>query len=309
MNQYETIGDGIMDDAKYLFLSDSKEKKDISRSARKKVTHTGCTLPSDYLSAKQKRKLNGEVFSVNIKKPMKYAAFKLLSRDIQQQYLDFVASEFSCSQRDFAVDILGVHDDTLHRYIIKVGLHSPWIRGRHLKLQKNKWAKFIAGQYASESDEKAHSEANNISHVDTLGDAANTQEPAVGPEKAIADCWADAGKTFYEEQLAMAKKRAEELQLRLNKLTSELGTAYPQIEMGRFVPAQVSCTIDEAVTEQPYTTRSFMVELRNVRNWNDIVRAASAFSLPESNIVLIQVTEDYSYGDCVGAGEMNHEEV
>lgn len=297
-----------MDDAKYLFLSDSKEKKDIARSARKKVTHTGCTLPSDYLSAKQKRKLNGEVFSVNIKKPMKYAAFKLLPRDIQQQYLDFVTSEFSCGQRDFAMDILGVHDYTLHRYIVKVGLRSPWKQGKHYKLKKNKWAKFITGQYASESDEKAHSEANDISREDTLCDAENTQVPAVEPEKAIADCWADAGKTFYEEQLAMAKKRAEELQLRLNKLTSELGTSCPPIEMGHFVPAQVNCTIDEAVTEQPYTTRTFMVELRNVRNWDDIVRAASAFSLPESNIVLIQVTEDHGYGDCVVADEMNREE-
>lgn len=297
-----------MDDAKYLFLSDSKEKKDISWSARKKVTHTGCTLPSDYLSTKQKRKLNGEVFSVNIKKPMKYAAFKLLPRDIQQEYLDFVASEFACGQRDFAMDILGVHDDALHKYIVKVGLRSPWTRGKHSKLKKNKWAKFITGQYASESDEKAHSEANDISREDTLGDAENTQVPAVEPEKAIADCWADAGKTFYEEQLAMAKKRAEELQLRLNKLTSELGTSCPPIEMGHFVPAQVNCTIDEAVTEQPYTTRTFMVELRNVRNWDDIVRAASAFSLPESNIVLIQVTEDHGYGDCVVADEMNREE-
>ncbi len=53
-----------MTDAEYLFRRDSADKKVTARSANKRVSGAKskkCTLPSDYLTAAQKKRLNGEV--------------------------------------------------------------------------------------------------------------------------------------------------------------------------------------------------------------------------------------------------------
>jgi hypothetical protein len=236
---------------------------------------------------------------MNICKPMTYLQFKALPKDLQEEFLKFLKAEFNCNGADTA-NTFKIHRSSLFRYFKNSGIRSPFPKHPKLNsLDKERWDAFWAGkewrspENPSESDEKAHSEANDIPCEDTHNGTANAQKPAVEPEETVADCWNNSGKIFYEEQLAMAKARTEELKSRLNKLTGESGTSYPQIEIGHFVPAQVDYT----------------VELKNVRNWNDIVRAASAFSLPENNVVFIQVTESDDHGERVGVCEMNHEEV
>lgn len=62
-----------MTDAEYLFRRDSADKKATARSANKRVSGAKskkCTLPSDYLTAAQKKKTerggkNGEFGSTN----------------------------------------------------------------------------------------------------------------------------------------------------------------------------------------------------------------------------------------------------
>lgn len=82
------------------FEYDSMQKKRIARSARaqkKGSKSRKCTLPSDYLTESQKRKLNGEVMTYQINKPISWAEFKKYPIDIQKKYLESFAKEHHCT--------------------------------------------------------------------------------------------------------------------------------------------------------------------------------------------------------------------
>lgn len=154
-----------MDDAQWLFKQDSKEKKITARSARKKVYHAGCKLPSDYMSKKEIRNMNGEVKIMNLRKPMSYAYFKTMPKELQEEYLTYLRDTFDAAISDIA-KMMGCNANALSFYINhtkKTGLNVKFPR-HPSKLNKEAWAKFLDGTWnASESDEKARSETNDVS--------------------------------------------------------------------------------------------------------------------------------------------------
>ena len=46
-----------------------------------------CTLPSDYLTAAQKRRLNGPVSTYKLDEPMSWESFKAMPKDLQKKYI------------------------------------------------------------------------------------------------------------------------------------------------------------------------------------------------------------------------------
>lgn len=70
------------------FDFDALEKKRIARSAFAHVSFKrgGCTLPSDMMTAKEKKELNGEVKSYNVTRPMLWAEYKALPDDLKREY-------------------------------------------------------------------------------------------------------------------------------------------------------------------------------------------------------------------------------
>lgn len=59
-----------MNDYQYTFVQDSREKKNIAHSAAKKVNGSKskkCTLPGDYLTTAQKKKLSKTLVDVNLR--------------------------------------------------------------------------------------------------------------------------------------------------------------------------------------------------------------------------------------------------
>lgn len=70
------------------FDFDAMEKKRIARSAFAHVSHKrgGCTLPSDMMTAKERKELNGEVKSYNVTRPMLWAEYKALPDDLKREY-------------------------------------------------------------------------------------------------------------------------------------------------------------------------------------------------------------------------------
>ena len=80
-----------MDDEKFVFYEDVREKKTISRGSRYKRTHAGkggrVKLPSDYLSNKELKAMNGEVKSYHLNSPMLWSEFKSMPDDIQVLYI------------------------------------------------------------------------------------------------------------------------------------------------------------------------------------------------------------------------------
>lgn len=77
-----------MTDETYTFISDVKVKGSIARSGgRKGKSRRGCSLPSDILTSKEKRKMNGDVVSISMDRPMSYQKFQTLSKEVQKDYI------------------------------------------------------------------------------------------------------------------------------------------------------------------------------------------------------------------------------
>ena len=72
------------------FDYDVMQKKRIARGAsrmKRGSKSKKCTLPSDYLTAAQKRRLNGPVSTYKLDEPMSWESFKAMPEDLQKKYI------------------------------------------------------------------------------------------------------------------------------------------------------------------------------------------------------------------------------
>lgn len=72
------------------FDYDAMQKKRIARGAahmKRGSKSKKCTLPSDYLTAAQKRRLNGPVNTYKLDEPMDWESFKAMPEDLQKKYI------------------------------------------------------------------------------------------------------------------------------------------------------------------------------------------------------------------------------
>ena len=107
-----------MDDARYLFRETARERKQIARSAsakRRGSKSKKCTLGTDRMTAAQIRKQNGECKVYNITKPMSWQQFRLLPKDLQEEYLGNLAA-MGASRGD-VVEMFGTTRSALGQYI------------------------------------------------------------------------------------------------------------------------------------------------------------------------------------------------
>lgn len=155
------------------FTYDCLQKKRIAQSAKKRVgLRKGCILPSDHLTPAQKKKLNGDVISVNLNKPISYKYFKVLSEDMQTMYYNHLVDEFGVFKADIA-KMFGVGNNTLSMYLKKRGLsiHKQTNKkADFLRRTKNedKWQLFLAGEYQPNKE----SEELDISNGSESGEKA-----------------------------------------------------------------------------------------------------------------------------------------
>lgn len=79
-----------MKDEKYVFEQTSRERKRIARGAYAKKGGSRskrCSLPSDNLTAKQRKELNGAVETLNTMKIYTWDEFKRLPNTLKEEYL------------------------------------------------------------------------------------------------------------------------------------------------------------------------------------------------------------------------------
>ena len=72
------------------FDYDAMQKKRIARGAshmKRGNKSKKCTLPSDYLTDAQKRRLNGPVSTYKLDEPMSWESFKAMPEDLQKKYI------------------------------------------------------------------------------------------------------------------------------------------------------------------------------------------------------------------------------
>lgn len=146
-----------MTDEEYLFRRDISNKKATARSAARRVSGAKskkCTLPSDYLSAAQKKKLNGEVRTVNMNRPMKWAEFKALDPDTQTLYVSGLAHKYGISIGALA-EMLGVSRGTAYNYSKK----SWGLQKGMTQAEREVFREFCEEKQEQENGENSTSEA------------------------------------------------------------------------------------------------------------------------------------------------------
>ena len=88
----------LLPDEQYVMISDSIEKKKIARSSHNRKTHCGkggrVKFPSDYLSKKELKAMNGDVKSYNLNRPMSWEEFRSMPKDLQIMYIKKLRNEF-----------------------------------------------------------------------------------------------------------------------------------------------------------------------------------------------------------------------
>ena len=100
------------------FDYDVLQKKRVASSARARVNGSRSryvSLPSDNLTAAEKRKMNGEVVVYKLSEPISWVEFKSYPHDIQVKYLEFLRDEFGASNAWFK-RVMGIGDGTLYPY-------------------------------------------------------------------------------------------------------------------------------------------------------------------------------------------------
>ena len=121
-----------MTDVEFILKEDSKSKKSAGRGiyGKKRGSKSKkCSLPSDNLSKKELKKLNGECEMYNLSKPMSYSVFCSMPVDLRIEYLKKLRDEYGASLSDIATmmhvnySALTVHK-SLDRYLYSQYLRS-----------------------------------------------------------------------------------------------------------------------------------------------------------------------------------------
>ena len=88
-----------MEDEKYVFFQDVREKKVTGYSARKQRSHCGkggrVKFPSDYLTKKELKNMSGECKSYRMNSPMKWLEFRFMPRDLQIAYIKAIKEKYN----------------------------------------------------------------------------------------------------------------------------------------------------------------------------------------------------------------------
>ena len=88
----------LLPDEQYVMISDSIEKKKIAHSSHNRKTHCGkggrVKFPSDYLSKKELKAMNGDVKSYSLNRPMTWKEFRIMPQDLQIMYIKKLRNEF-----------------------------------------------------------------------------------------------------------------------------------------------------------------------------------------------------------------------
>ena len=126
------------------FDFDIMEKKRIAQGARARKCGSRsrkCTLPSDYLTAAQKKGLNGKVSTYNLSGPMTYSKFRVMPDDLQKEYLLKLRNEMGASLTAIG-EMMQCSPETVRQTLIRHGLSTKLSRmSFECNLRWNTWLK------------------------------------------------------------------------------------------------------------------------------------------------------------------------
>lgn len=278
-----------MDDAQWVLKQDIKEKKITARSARKKARHTGCKLPSDYLTSKQKKQLNGEVICMNIRKPMTYKYFKTLPKDLQEEFLDYVVSTFHVTAEILCKEMFNITAPGLRNYIRTKNMKSPWTRGQHMpQFDRERWEKFLAGEEVEEPQNASESLENDLCEMNTSSEGTDITAENEPEDVILAKQLEEEKREPTVEEKKRLSHLCVEQHSEINRLKTLNDIFQKENEVRQYIENDIR-TLDEVVMEQPFEVGSLNFNLKNIRDWDALKNCLSAFPLPKFNSVTITV--------------------
>lgn len=85
-----------MNDERYAFVEDVKNRKNVARSGGKKGKRRyGCSLPVDYMTTKEKQSNNSKWISITYDRPISFDKFLAYSDDDKKKYLQSLIDKYS----------------------------------------------------------------------------------------------------------------------------------------------------------------------------------------------------------------------
>lgn len=177
-------------DAVDCFKNDVKSRKSLVPSASKKPKKTGCTLPSDYLTSSQKKKMNGNVVSINLNSPMRYEEFKTLPDDLKVEYLNKIIHMMGATIPLLA-EMMGISQSKATFIIKEYGIKSHYRGYRIPNKELSQWNEFVKPIRNEESKiQKENRAESKISiRLDTISITINGSTwKEIGEAIAQMDC-------------------------------------------------------------------------------------------------------------------------
>lgn len=184
-----------MNDYEYEFKQDIKEKKSVGRNSRY-MNRTGkgpIKFPSDYLSNKEKKKLNGPVISYDMGKPMSYADFRKMPEEMQKMYLEGIVNKFHPTFRTIS-ELFGIGESTLYYRMKQLGVKTTGAKGVLNKdFDEKAWDAWIAdGKLPEEPAKpkktaKSHTEKYELEEKVPLTHTSGVVIPDVIPDPNVIE--------------------------------------------------------------------------------------------------------------------------
>ena len=111
-------------DEQWDMIEDSISKKRTAQSARHRRTHCGKSgsvkFPSDYMTKKELKQMNGECKSYRLNEPMMWEEFKQLPDDIKTMYVKGIREKYDVPDK-YLAEVMGVASPTFCRWMKCLG--------------------------------------------------------------------------------------------------------------------------------------------------------------------------------------------
>ena len=147
-----------------MFYDECADRKRTARGVFNKKTHNGkrggVKFPSDYLSKKEKNKMNGEIKVYKMNEPITYAEFKKYPDDLKKQYVNNLREKFDVSDTAIA-EMMGVNNKTLNKLLNSINASGGRRGNRKADCEGfEKWKNAGDVSYTSVATEDADEYAN-----------------------------------------------------------------------------------------------------------------------------------------------------
>lgn len=177
-----------MEDEEYVFHQTNKERKVIGRSAFSKVRGGGrhVRMPSDSMTRKEQKAMNGEVVSYCLSKPMGWRTFRGMPDDLKHRYVDWMKKSFPGINQTLVAEAVGATGSQFTAYTSTHGLNFGFTKSC---MQKNTFLRTGAGKAYSawlrgESVVKDEPDVEAIDEPDEVPVDPAVGEP-VGEKKVV----------------------------------------------------------------------------------------------------------------------------